>query len=694
VQGLQTGDTVSYTVQVLTSTVGALVHVASAPTNIDTVQAAAVTMQIEDQIAASALAVLPMQGASGLAVETLVESQSAARRTTPLPTGSGSGKSTRAPLVNPVPALALSTTSTVQNMGFGAASPTNPQTNSFLQHMVGGGDFEEPNWSDYWSEVWLGTGIPERTNNPDLVINGQYSVWLGGTESEDAIWYPLAFPAEIDTSRPSFIEFNVNVFDQDPDADQFCVALVDASGFFIGPYAPDQPVCTDEDGSYTYSHEFTAAELADLAGQSGYLVLYNLSDGVEPHLSAIVDDIVLVIDFPDLTLESTPAAGPPGTTFLLVSQYNVPYGPIDICVKPCSQQNYIKTVYADDQGTMTAFLYSQPTIAAGLYPIEIVNVGGRRADTTITIVAGGETSLSVLPASASAGSEFAFSGSGFIPNEDEIAVTINGEAFGTVGSDANGAIDFTISTQSNTPPGEYTVTATDSADNSASTTFEVTALSDNAPSLVVTPTVGPPGASFVFQAENFTPNQNTTVALDGQVFGQVESNAAGELQLTLETSAAVAPGVHTLVLSQGNKQASAEFEITSGGGGGGGGGGAPSGGGLYITLVWSDPPAQAAASKTLINDLDLTVNGPGGQRFGNGNSPDRKNNVEVIRLEQPDAGQYTIMVRAQSVNGTFGAQPFALVTTTKQNFGANGNNVTISTPSGGALKIYLPSVRR
>src|SRR5690606_5786677 len=102
-----------------------------------------------------------------------------------------------------------------------------------------------------------------------------------------------------------------------PGFDYFCVALVDSSGYFIGPFAPEQPECVDEDGSYVYKREFTAAELDDLAGQTGYLVLYNEGDGLEPHLSAIVDNIGLVIDFPDVTLESMPTAGPPGTTFLL-----------------------------------------------------------------------------------------------------------------------------------------------------------------------------------------------------------------------------------------------------------------------------------------------------------------------------------------------------------------------------------------
>ena len=602
-----------------------------------------------------------------------------ARAATPLPTVASAGKAGLAPQVNPVPlrSAGLSIT-TVESAGFQPGHQLSGQSvNTFLQHMVGGGDFEDPDWSDYWSEVWLGTGVPVVTSDPDLVIDGFNSIWLGGTPSDDAIWYPLAFPDEIDSSSPSHIEFLVDVFDQDPGLDYFCIALVDSSGDFIGPFAPDQPECVDKDDSYTYSRQFSAAELADLAGQTGYLILYNEGDGVEPHLSAIVDNIALVMDFPDVTLESTPAAGPPGTTFLLTGKYNVPYGWVDVCVQPCSQVNYIDTVYADGRGDIAAYIYSRATTPPGPYALQTFNVGGRSAETAITITSGGAATLDVVPTTGAAGTTFALSGSGFLPNDNRIDVTIDGESLGAVASNATGELDFTINTQSNTPAGSYTVQATDSASNTATAAFTVTQVSALDPTLVVTPTVGPPGATFIFIGANFPPGQPVTTTLDGQTAGQIAANAEGEVQFTLETAATIAPGTHTLVLQQGSKQASAQFQIT-----GDGGGGIQSGGGIYLTLVWTDPPAQSFAAKTLVNDLDLTVDGPGGRRFGNGGpSPDRTNTVEAIRLENPAAGTYVVTVRANSVNGTFGAQPFALVATTKQSFAANSNKVAISDPS-------------
>lgn len=170
------------------------------------------------------------------------------------------------------------------------------------------------------------------------------------------------------------------------------------------------------------------------------------------------------------------------------------------------------------------------------------------------------------------------------------------------------------------------------------------------------------------------------MVLDGQVIGQVTLDATGSTTLTLETANDVAPGAYTLALVQGEKQASAQYTITEGGD-------APqSGTGLYLTLTWTDPPAQAAAAQTLINDLDLTVDGPNGRVFGNGGATaNRNDNVETIRLEKPAPGNYVITVAAHSVNATFGAQPYALVATTKQNASANTTNVGIDNTAVGSL---------
>jgi hypothetical protein len=88
-----------------------------------------------------------------------------------------------------------------------------------------------------------------------------------------------------------------------------------------------------------------------------------------------------------------------------------------------------------------------------------------------------------------------------------------------------------------------------------------------------------------------------------------------------------------------------------------------------VTLVWTDYPGAAAASKALVNDLDLVVTAPNGTQYkGNvfnggwsqtGGSADRINNVENVYIQSASAGTWTVRVSGYNVPN--GPQPFALV---------------------------------
>lgn len=81
---------------------------------------------------------------------------------------------------------------------------------------------------------------------------------------------------------------------------------------------------------------------------------------------------------------------------------------------------------------------------------------------------------------------------------------------------------------------------------------------------------------------------------------------------------------------------------------------------LRITLAYTDVPGAPFVLPALVNDLDLEVIDPKGVRFtGNvfqdgvsvpeAGTPDRRNNVECVFLEEPVAGPYRIRVRAHRV---------------------------------------------
>ncbi|MGY3718461.1 S8 family serine peptidase [Sutcliffiella cohnii] len=86
---------------------------------------------------------------------------------------------------------------------------------------------------------------------------------------------------------------------------------------------------------------------------------------------------------------------------------------------------------------------------------------------------------------------------------------------------------------------------------------------------------------------------------------------------------------------------------------------------LKISLVWTDAPGSTTASYTLVNDLDLVITAPNGQKYvGNDfsypydNNWDGRNNVENVFINAPQSGTYTIEVQAYNVPS--GPQRFSL----------------------------------
>jgi len=92
---------------------------------------------------------------------------------------------------------------------------------------------------------------------------------------------------------------------------------------------------------------------------------------------------------------------------------------------------------------------------------------------------------------------------------------------------------------------------------------------------------------------------------------------------------------------------------------------------LKVALVWTDPAGvpRGVSDPTpeLVNDLDLRVTDIfGNTLFGNESlhpgQPDRLNNVEVVSIAAPPAGNYTISVSAPRL-GSGPRQSYALVIT-------------------------------
>ena len=109
---------------------------------------------------------------------------------------------------------------------------------------------------------------------------------------------------------------------------------------------------------------------------------------------------------------------------------------------------------------------------------------------------------------------------------------------------------------------------------------------------------------------------------------------------------------------------------------------------FILTMAYADYWGTAGSGKQLVNDLDLTVQKPGGSNlYANGRtSKDATNNVEMIEFAADEAGTYTIRVAARTVpSGS--PQAYALVvrgpeadeTPTAPVFGANPGPVSTTT---------------
>lgn len=93
---------------------------------------------------------------------------------------------------------------------------------------------------------------------------------------------------------------------------------------------------------------------------------------------------------------------------------------------------------------------------------------------------------------------------------------------------------------------------------------------------------------------------------------------------------------------------------------------------LNLTLVWTDPPGRAVQNK-----INVILERGNQKWIGNENLPrritalDRVNNVETIRLDDPEAGDYDVFIVASNFLVNTG-QPYALVVTADFN---NGNQL-------------------
>lgn len=117
---------------------------------------------------------------------------------------------------------------------------------------------------------------------------------------------------------------------------------------------------------------------------------------------------------------------------------------------------------------------------------------------------------------------------------------------------------------------------------------------------------------------------------------------------------------------------------------------------LKVLLYWNDPAAAVMASQTLVNNLNLTVTGPGGTvlpysldttavNVNNPASPignDAINNIEQVIINNPAAGNYDLKVNGATI-ATGPSQEYFLV------YDAIPQSLVLTNPVGG--EHFIPS---
>ena len=198
----------------------------------------------------------------------------------------------------------------------------------------------------------------------------------------------------------------------------------------------------------------------------------------------------------------------------------------------------LASAVSDSAGGFTATGTIPTGLAAGAQTVTAADLAGNNANAnpdTFTVT----PSLAVSPTSGLAGSLVTVTGSGWKIN-DTVTLTFAGGAWTTVPTSATGVINQPgVATPATAAPGVTQIVGTDTAVNTAATTFTV------APRpLTISPSSGPMGTKVLLQASNMSPNGWIPIADDGPpvVPGlRIASNTWNTVQINIGTAGEMFP---------------------------------------------------------------------------------------------------------------------------------------------------------
>ena len=258
------------------------------------------------------------------------------------------------------------------------------------------------------------------------------------------------------------------------------------------------------------------------------------------------------------TLTLSVSEGPSGTVVDVVGKGFTSEGNVTIKMDSTTCKT-VGTIQANTSGIFTG-KFVVPTLDVGSYTVNASDDGGKWANATFKVT--GKTAIKTTPAAAAPGETITINGYNFTAMKD-VVVTID---FGTLTSYAtantteNGEFTATI-TVPEVQVGTYTITAKDSYDLSASTTFKVAITT-----LTILPSSGPTGTKIHIVGGGFEANKEFNATINGKLLvligeNKTDSNGAIDKYAYIPT---VPAGTYTItVMDETGIKAEETFTVTA-----------------------------------------------------------------------------------------------------------------------------------
>jgi hypothetical protein len=249
-------------------------------------------------------------------------------------------------------------------------------------------------------------------------------------------------------------------------------------------------------------------------------------------------------------------SGSPGTTVTVTGTGFGFSSTITIKFDGTTQTTSPATITSGTGGSFTA-TFTIPFSTVGDHTVTATDANRDQASATFTVI----PSIMIFPTSGPVGTIVTVSGQGFAASS-KITITFDGAQQATSPPVSSNNVGSFISTSFAVPSssiGGHMVSALDSKGDSASATFTV------APSITLSPVMGPVGTVVTASGSSFAASSNITIEFDGNVVATTTATSSGSIPLgvTFYVPASGSGGHMVTAIDDSSDSANALFTVTT-----------------------------------------------------------------------------------------------------------------------------------